>query len=390
MSDLLSLGPVEEERPTMPHHELLKHLSLVPDPRVDRNKRHDLSEMLFVAVCATISGAEGWSDIVEFAENRLTWLRQFVRLDNGIPVDDTFARVLSSLNPKALNECFLGWLEGLREVRGGRVIAIDGKTLRRSHDRKRGRHPLHLVRAWATQEGMALGCVKSEQKSNEITAIPQLLRQLELVGAIVTIDAMGCQREIAEQIIAQRGDYVLAVKDNQPQLHDAIRSFMDTAETHALGGVEHSYHEDTDTGHGRVEVRRCWAFEQLECLPQPQRWAGLRSFAVVENECHRDGVVTRERRCFIASVAGDAAQIARAVRSHWEIENAFHWVLDVTFREDDSRIRRGNGAENFAAMRALAVSLLKREPTKISIRKKRIRAALNDDFRLQVLEAARG
>lgn len=372
----------------MSHHDLLKHLSVVPDPRVDRNKRHALSEMLFVAVCATISGAEGWSDIVEFAENRLAWLRQFVRLENGIPVDDTFARVLSSLNPKALNACFLGWLEALREARDGRVIAIDGKTLRRSHDRKRGRDPLHLVRAWATEEGMALGCVKTDQKSNEIKAIPQLLRQLELRGAIVTIDAMGCQREIAEQIVSQHGDYVLAVKDNQPQLHEAIRSFMETAEGHGLSTVAHGYHESTDTGHGRVEVRRCWAFDQLECLPAPARWAGLRSFAVVENECHRAGAVTRERRCFIASVAADASQIARAVRSHWEIENGFHWVLDVTFREDDSRIRRGHGAENFSAMRALAISLLKREPTRISIRKKRIRAALNDSFRTQVLEAA--
>lgn len=373
----------------MPHHDLLKHLSVIPDPRIDRNKRHDLAEMLFVAVCATLSGAEGWSDIVEFAENRLVWLRQFVRLENGIPVDDTFARVLSSLSPKALNDCFLGWLEALRDTRDGRVIAIDGKTLRRSHDRKRSRPPLHLVRAWATEQGMALGCVKTEEKSNEITAIPVLLRQLELLGAIVTIDAMGCQREIAEQIITQRGDYVLAVKDNQPQLHEAITSFMDTAEAHAMAKVKHSYHESTDTGHGRVELRRCWAFDQLECLPQPERWAGLRSFAVVENECHRNGAVTRERRCFIASIAADATPIARAVRSHWEIENGFHWVLDVTFREDDSRIRRGNGAENFAALRALAVSLLKREPTKISVRKKRIRAALNDDFRRQVLEAAR-
>lgn len=370
-------------------HELLAHLSVLVDPRIDRNKRHDLSEMVFVAVCATLSGADGWSDIEEFAENRLAWLRQFVRLENGVPVDDTFARVLSSLSPRALNECFVRWLEALSDAGVGRQIAIDGKTLRRSHDRKRGLGPLHLVRAWATEQGFSLGCVKTEQKSNEITAIPELLRQLELRGALVTLDAMGCQVEIAEQVVKGRGDYVLAVKDNQPGLHEAIETFLTTAEAHEFAGVKHSFHSSTDTGHGRVEVRRCWAFDQLSCLPTPERWAGLRSFAVVENESHRNGTVSRERRCFISSVAPDAALLAHAVRRHWEIENGFHWVLDVTFREDDSRIRRGNGAENFAAMRSLAISLLKREPTKISIRKKRIRAALNDDFRLQVLEAAR-
>jgi len=313
---------------------------------------------------------------VEFAENRLDWLRRFIRLENGIPVDDTFARVLSSPSPKALNDCFPSWLEDLRETNGGRLIAIDGKTLRRSHDRKRGRHPLHLVRAWATEQGLALGCVNTEHKSNEITAIPDLLRQLELQGAIVTIDAIGCQTEIATQVVAQKGDYVLAVKDNQPRLHEAIAGFLETAQAHDFANVQHSYYESTDTGHGRVEVRRCWAFDQLHCLPQPERWAGLRSFAVVENERHQAGKVTRERRCFIASVAPQAGQIARAVRAHWG--------------EDDSRIRRGNGAENFVALRALAISLLKQEPTKISVRKKRIRAALNDDFRLQALEAAWG
>ena len=257
---------------------------------LDHLNPNDLSEMLFVAVCATVSGAEGWSDIVEFAENRLARLRKFVRMENGIPVDDPFARVLSSLNPKALNECFLGWLETLREERDGRVIAIDGKALRHSHDRKRGQHPLLLVRAWATGERMALGC----------------------------------QSEIAGQIIGQRADYVLAVKHNQPQLHEAIRSFMQTVEEHGLSTVAHSYDESTDTVHGRIEIRGCWTFDQLECLPVPERWAGLHSFAVVENECHRAGAVTRERRCFIASVAADASQIARAVRSLWELENGFH------------------------------------------------------------------
>jgi predicted transposase YbfD/YdcC len=372
----------------MPSPNLLEHLSVIRDPRIERNKKHDLSEMLFVAVCAVISGAEGWADLVEFAESKLEWLRRFVRLEHGIPVDDTFARVLSRIAPGALAQCLAGWARVVAGVREGEVIAIDGKTLRRSHDRRRGLGPLHLVRAWATEAGVALGQVKTAEKSNEITAIPELLRQLELRGAIVTLDAMGCQREVAAQIVAQGGDYVLAVKANQPGLEEAVVEFFETAQAHGWSGVEVSVHEAPDSGHGRVERRRCWACGQLASLPQVERWAGLRSFALVESERHVGAQVTRERRYFISSLAPDATAISRAVRAHWEIENGFHWVLDMTFREDDSRIRRGHGAENFATLRQFALSVLKRESTAISIRKKRIRSGFNDAFREQVLVAA--
>lgn len=373
----------------MPSESLLDHLSVIRDPRLDRNKKHDLHEMLFVAICAVISGAEGWSDIVEFAESKKHWLRRFVKLDNGVPVDDTFARVLSRISPRALQECFVNWTQAVFELTEGEIVAIDGKTARRSHNRRQNEGPLHCVRAWATRAGMALGQVSTGAKSNEIKAIPELLRQLELKGAIVTLDAMGCQRAVAGQVVEQGADYVLAVKANQPGLQEAVKDFFETAHAHEFAHLEVSYHEQVESGHGRVETRRCWACDDLQSLPEPQKWRGLRSIAMVESEREIDGHSSRERRFFISSLPPEAEPIARAVRAHWEIENGFHWVLDVTFREDESRIRRGHGAENFSTLRTVAVNLLKQEPSKRSIRKKRVRAGFSDEFREQVLTAAR-
>lgn len=372
----------------MPSADLLEHLSVIRDPRIDRNKKHDLHEMLFVAVCAVISGAEGWSDIVEFAESKRDWLRRFVKLEHGVPVDDTFARVLSRISPRALQECFVNWTRSVFEASEGEVIAIDGKTARRSHDRRHGRGPLHCVRAWATEAGMALGQVATDVKSNEITAVPELLRQLELSGAIVTLDAIGCQKDVAAQIVEQGGDYVLAVKANQPALYEAVSDFFETAQAHDFAGVEVTTHEQADSGHGRVETRHCWACGHLDSLPGAEHWAGLASIVMVESEREANGQRSRERRYFISSLPPQAEAIARTVRAHWEIENGLHWVLDVTFREDESRIRRGHGAENFSTLRQVALNLLKRESSNISMRKKRIRAGFNDTFREQVIQAA--
>jgi predicted transposase YbfD/YdcC len=244
------------------------------------------------------------------------------------------------------------------------------------------------VRAWATEAGIALGQVATEVKSNEIMAVPELLHQLELKGAVVTLDAMGCQTQIVEQIINQQGDYVLALKDNQGTLSEAVRDYFSVAQAHDFQGVDHTYHEQLDTGHGRIEKRRCWACADLNTLPAPQRWAGLRSIIRVESERHIGDKVTTEQRFFISSLKADAHKIAPAIRAHWEIENGCHWVLDVTFGEDDSRIRRGHGAHNFSTLRQMALSVLKREPTHISIRKKCIRAGYNDRFREQVLASA--
>jgi predicted transposase YbfD/YdcC len=368
---------------------LLEHLSTLPDRRIQKKTLHRLDEMVFVAICAVISGAEGWSDIVEFAYNKLDWLRQFVRLDNGIPVDDTFARVLSVLSPKALTECLLAWTRDLAEQFPGEVIALDGKTVRRSHDRKNRRGPLHLVRAWATTQGITLGMVKTEAKSNEITAIPELLRLLELKGALVTIDAMGCQTAIAEQIVRQGGDYLLAVKDNQPSLHDSLRDFFLTARGGQFAGVEYRFAEEVDTGHGRIETRRCWASECLQTLDNPSRWFGLKSIVLIERERIIGTQTSLEQAYYISSHPAQAQILARAARAHWAIENSCHWVIDVTFNEDQSRIRRGDGAQNFSLLRQFASDVLKLDSSKSSIRRKRYRASLNDDFRLQVLATSR-
>jgi predicted transposase YbfD/YdcC len=346
---------------------------------------HRLDEMVFVAICAVISGAEGWSDIVEFAHNKREWLRRFVRLENGIPVDDTFARVLSVLSPKAFAECLFAWTRGLSEQGPGDVIAIDGKTARRSHDRKNQRNPLHLVRAWATAQGVALGLVKTDVKSNEITAIPELLALLELRGALVTLDAMGCQTVIAEQIVRQGGDYLLAVKDNQPSLHADLRDFFATAREHQFSGVAHHFAEEVDGGHGRVEIRRCWASECLHTLGAPNRWFGLKSIVLIERERFIGETASLERAYYITSLPAHAPHIAKAARSHWGIENSCHWVIDMAFNEDQCRIRRGDGAHNFALLRQFALNLLKQEKTQASIRRKLFRASLNDNFRRQVL-----
>lgn len=364
---------------------LFESLSALPDPRMVKKTRHRLDEMVFIAICAVISGAQGWSDIVEFAESKGEWLRRFVRLDHGIPVDDTFARVLSVLSPKALTECLLSWTQALAAAEPCGVIAIDGKTARRSHDRRRRQNPLHLVRAWAIDQGLALGRVKTDAKSNEITAIPDLLTLLELKGALVTIDAMGCQTAIAKQIIDQGGDYLLAVKDNQPTLHADLQDFFATAKAHGFAGVAHDVAETVDAGHGRIETRRCWASDCLSTLTDADRWAGLNTVVLIERERIIGDSVSREQAFYISSCPADARRIGAAARGHWGIENSCHWVIDITFNEDQSRIRRGHGAQNFALLRQIALNLLKQEPSKGSIRRKVIRAGLSDHYRLQVL-----
>jgi|APSaa5957512576_1039674.scaffolds.fasta_scaffold30701_1 predicted transposase YbfD/YdcC len=366
---------------------LITHLGTVPDPRIDRGKLHRLDEMLFVAICAIISGAEGWSDIEEFGRNKLDWLLQYVKLENGVPVDDTFARVFSKIAPKAFRKCLVDWTNSLRDVLNDQVVAIDGKTARRSHDRKRGKAAVHLVRAWATEQGVALGMVSTDVKSNEITAIPELLELLDISGAIVTIDAMGCQRDIADKIVSQGGDYLLAVKDNQRSLHEEIQDFFTVAQANEFDGVPYDYYEATDGGHGRVEHRRCWVSNSLSTIGSPQKWRGLTSIVMMECERHTGDTMSVDKHFYITSLAPDAKKIALAKRAHWGIENSCHWVLDVTFREDDSRIRRDHGAENIAILRQMAFNTLKQDKTKISMRKRRIRAAQNDVFRSQLIES---
>jgi predicted transposase YbfD/YdcC len=365
--------------------ELVAQLSKVEDPRSDKNKLYPLEEILLLCIGAVISGADGWEAIGDFGRQRLAWLRRFLPFAQGIPSPDCLGWVMARLPRRAFQEAFVAWTQSVARLTEGEVVAIDGKTLRRSHDRRHSQRAIHMVSAWANANRLSLGQVATEAKSNEITAIPELLDLLELKGCIVSIDAMGCQSAIAERIIAQGAQYVLAVKDNQPALHEAIQDYFETARRGDFASVPADTYEEIDAGHGRCEVRRCWVVEDLRTLPEPSRWAGLRSIARVESERHGAEQLSREVRYYLTSLPANARQIGEAVRAHWGVENRLHWVLDVTFREDESRIRRDHAPANFNTLRQFALNLLRRESSSISIRRKRFKAALDDGFRAKVM-----
>ncbi len=365
----------------------IEHFSELEDPRIERKKRHQLMDILVLVVCAIVSGAEGWEDIEEFGRNKLDWLRRFVPLENGVPSHDCISYVISRLKPKEFSGCFVRWVDDVREQTQGEVVAIDGKTARGSQNRKHGKNPLHRVSAWATENRLVLGQEATEEKSNEITAIPKLLEVLELKGCIVTIDAMGCQRDIAEKIIDQGADYVLGLKGNQGLLHEAVEDYFTTAQAAGFRQVKHDYLEEVDSEHGRLEIRRYWITEDLCTLPEVKQWKGLRSIGMVEREYEEGGKLKKERRHFICSITANAKRFARAVRGHWGVENCIHWRLDVVLREDASRIRKGNAPAIMASIRHLCLNLFMKEPSKLSLKKKRLKAAWDDCFRSKVLFA---
>jgi len=364
---------------------LVDAFSKIEDPRVERNKRHKLIDIIVLTICSVISGADGWEGIEEFGKNKLDWLRKWIALENGIPSHDCIARVMSRIPASEMSDCFIEWVKNIADLSDGEIVAIDGKTARGSYDNKGKLGAIHMVSAWANQAGMSLGQIKTEAKSNEITAIPMLLELLEIKGCVVTIDALGCQTSIAEKIIEKQADYVLAVKDNQKHLHEAVIDYFDvalTADQLALSQMAMS--ETINAGHGRIEVRRCYLSTCLDTLPDSSRWKGLKSIAMVESERTVDGKTSIERRHYICTLS-DVKSFAHAARAHWGVENSLHWVLDVTFREDDSRIRKGYAPENFNIIRQLAINLLKKESSKMSLKKKRFKAALSDQFRENVL-----
>jgi len=377
----------------MAPNSIQEHFADLPDPRRAQGKRHRLSDMIVIAVCAVICCADGWADVADFGRAKLKWFQTFLDLPHGIPCQDTFERVFARLDPDAFERCFMNWAAALAGSSRGKLVAVDGKKLRRSFAHAWDHSTAaHLVSAFVHENATVLGQLSVDCKENEIVAIPKLLGLLDLDGATVTIDAMGCQGGIAGKIVENGGDYVLAVKENQPTLHDALRRNLDEMILEKFKDVRHGFVETVDGDHGRIETRRLWVTDQLDDWldePQRSRWAGLKSVAVVE--AVREGAPAPtpavERRYFISSLAGtDAPAMADAIRGHWSVENQLHWVLDVSFAEDQSRHRKGHAAQNFSRLRRIALNLLRRETTKKrGIKGKRLNAAWDHDYLLRLL-----
>jgi predicted transposase YbfD/YdcC len=373
-----------------PDTSILAHFKTVPDPRVRRTRRHALEDILVITLCAVICGADDWVTIARFGRAKRKWFRTFLTLPYGIPSHDTFGRVFAALDPEAFKAAFLAWVQTVAAHLPGEVIAVDGKTLRHTFDTAAGHAAIHMVSAWATTQSLCLGQVKTDAKSNEITAIPKLLELLALGGRIVTIDAMGCQRDIARTIQAKGGDYVLSLKGNQTRLHDDIRTFFADAATRAFRDLPHTTAETVDGDHGRIEVRRAWATDDLAWLPDRDRWPGLRSVVRVDSERTVGDRTSHETRFFISSLPPDATHLARVVRSHWAIENSLHWVLDVALRQDQTRIRTGHAPENLAILHHIALNLLKQDRTeKLGIKNKRLAAGWDHDYLLRLILGAK-
>jgi predicted transposase YbfD/YdcC len=372
-----------------PTAAISNHFASLEDPRIDRTKLHQLLDIIVIAICAIICGADDWVEVELFGQAKLPWLRTFLALPHGIPSHDTFGRVFARLNPAQFEQCFLEWVQAVADITRGQVVAIDGKVLRGSREAVLGKAGIDMVSAWATANHLVLGQVKVEDKSNEITAIPKLLHMLELAGCIVTIDAIGCQREIAEAIVELAADYVLAVKENQGHLYEDVKGLFDAAEEMAFKDVPHDYCQTIDKGHGRLEIRRCWTIsdpQHVGYLRNLAGWRNLRTIVKVVDERHVNGETTLRTRYFVSSLTGGARQLLKAVRRHWGIENSLHWVLDIAFREDDSRVRKDNGPANFAILRHIALNLLKQEKsTKVGVKAKRLKAGWDEPYLLKVL-----
>lgn len=362
------------------------------DTRRAQGQLHRLDHLLTITLAAIIAGADGWDDIATFARTKADWLTERLHLKHGTPSADTFRRVIAAFDPDAFAQGFLRWIEHVAQKTRGEVIAIDGKALRRSYDKDDPKAMLHMISAWASHQHLVLAQRQVEGKSNEITAIPALLDVLDLAGCIVTIDAMGTQRAIAERIIERGGDYVLALKENQPALYEEVRGYFEQAPRDRL-----AYAETTDLGHGRKEVRRVWASPDVAWLAERSRWPGLRSIVELERARHEGERLTRERRYYLSSLpagsGSDAEVVLDAIRSHWGIENEAHWVLDVVFREDESRIRRDHGGANMSVLRHVALNLLRKNEARatpgsrgaMSLRMKRKRAGWDEEFLAEVV-----
>jgi predicted transposase YbfD/YdcC len=361
-----------------PIASLSRHMDTIKDPR-RHNIRHLLHDMLLIALCAIISGADSWTQVSEYGRSKQQWFSQFLTLPNGIPSHDTFGRVFAMLDPKGFESFFSRWVHDFAQSIKGKTVCIDGKTLRGSHDNANGKSAIHMVSAWAADLGMVLGQLKTDAKSNEITAIPELIKTLALQGAVVTIDAMGCQKNIARTIIEAKADYVIQVKDNQKRLHEDIALFFQESTDNNWGCVE-----TIDGEHGRIETRHYKTTDDIDWL----EWPGLKTIAMATRERDTNGTISRQNAYFICSMENDTVAIAKAIREHWGIENSLHWCLDISFREDDCRVRKDHAPENLGILRHMAINLLKKENSlKAGIQTKRLKAAWDHSYLLKILAA---
>lgn len=372
---------------------LAEHFANLVDPRVERTRWHELLDIVSITVCACICGADNWVDIALFGRCKEAWFRTWLKLPNGVPSHDTFGRVFARLDAVEFARCFANWIGAVQEATKGQVVAIDGKCLRGSRDSALGKSAISMVSAWASDNHLVLGQVKVDEKSNEITAIPELLSVLDLAGCIVTIDAIGTQKAIAEQIVAKGADYVLAVRGNQPNLREAIDDLFQAAKHFDFQDVAHTSAETVEKGHGRLEARECLATSDarcLACLGGASDWAGLQTVAIVTRKrrtwAAEPAKEEEETTCYISSLRVDADRILEVTRRHWSIENGLHWVLDVAFDEDHCRVRRGHGPENLAIVRHFALSLLKQDTSvKAGIKAKRKAAGWDVDYLLRLV-----
>ena len=360
----------------------------VADPRVEGRCDHKLIDMIIIAICGVICGADSWTGIETFGKAKEDWLREFLELRNGIPSHDTFGYVFSRLDGEAFQKGFARWVESVFQVTRGQVIAIDGKTVRGSHNKQLGKDAIHLVSAWASSNGIVMGQRKVDTKSNEIVAIPELLRLLDVSGCMVTIDAMGCQTKIAQTIRDEKADYILQVKDNQRHLKQDLEDWFAYGDKQAFKGMQMDFHQTTHKTNGRIEIRRCWVVTDplaFEYIRHYQGWADLNSIIRIQRERREGEQISHETAYYISSLSANAALIVEATQHHWGIENSFHWVLDVTFGEDASRIRMGESSQNMAVLRSLALNILKQDLSKSSLKQKRFRAALDNNFLFRLL-----
>lgn len=374
-----------------PFKSIEEHFGEISDPRQGLNVQHKLLDIIIIAICGVICGADGWVEIENFGRQKESWLRKFLELPKGIPSHDTFGRVFARIDPEAFQHSFMEWVRAIHMITQGQVIGVDGKRSRRSHDMKTGKEALYLVNAWAEANHLVLGQREVDAQSNEITAIPELLKLLDIQGCIVTIDAIGTQKKIARSILSRGADYVLAVKDNQAKLHQDIRFLFEYDRQNEFQEAPYAYAKTVNKGHGRIDVRECWATDDpayLTNIRKHSQWPGLQSIAMVVTKRLTDEKITSETRFYISSLEGDAKQILHAVRGHWGVENGLHWVLDVAFDEDHSRVRKDHAPANLAVLRQMALNLLKQEKTaKGGIKAKRLQAGWNEDYLLKVLSA---